>query len=286
MLDVLLLLLLQTAFVLPLPAEGTIDGKEALLIWPADESGTLLDPAGCEVHLTPAGDFETHLTYPCGRWIAPPPQQRYNYWLEQGNRISGNKSVLFYGGQPSDRGFLLVSGIGPAGFVRAAARLRETETFRIVTFREPDRVFDIRLRRDEIESRVRVPTGSTIGGIFDEAGNAVALTKPIEIREGTTATLSPLPPRADTCDLIVILQKRGRARPPKTEIALASTGETRKPDFYRENEGRLFAVWYGLGPGEAIVRISAAENDRASFPVMLHANRVATMRLSHPFDEP
>lgn len=285
MLDVLLLLLLQTALALPSPAAGLIDGKEALLIWPADESGTLLDPSGCEIHLTPAGDLETHLTYPCGQWIAPPPQQRYNYWLEQGNRISGNKSVLFYSGLPSDRGFLLVSGLGPAGFVNIAARPRERETFRVVSFREPDRIFDLRLRPDEIQSRIRIPAGSTIGGIFDEEGNAIALTKPVEIIEGKTATLSPSQPAEGKSDLIVILQKRGSARPAKMKIdlSLAAAG-TRKPDFHRENETRLYAVWYGLSPNEGSVRITAG-NDNASLPVVLRANRISTMRLSHPAGE-
>jgi hypothetical protein len=282
----LLPLLLQTALALPPATAGVIDGKEALLIWPADESGTLLDPTGCEIHLTPSGDLETHLTYPCGRWVAPPPQQRYNYWLEQGDRISGNKSVLFYSGLASDRGFLIVSGMGPAGFVNVAAGLRERETFRIISFREPDRIFDLRLHENDRHPRIRVPAGLTIGGVFDEDGNAVALTKPIDVAVGKTATLDPAKPAAGTSDLVVILQKRGSSRPPKMQAAVSlSGGATCQPDLYRENESRLFAIWFGLPPGQASVTVTATDKDKIARPVALRADRISTMRLTHPFGE-
>jgi hypothetical protein len=266
--------------VMPPPTEGVINGKEALLIWPADQSGTLLDPDGCKVLMIPADEPAT-LTYPCGRWFLPPRPERYDYWLEQGNQISRSQNVLFYSGGRSTIGFRIADRIGPAGFVKVATAVGRDETFRIVSLASPAG-FELNLTSDEILSNVRIPAGPTLGGVFDSEGNAVALTKTVDVTEAGLVTLNPAAPAASTSDLLVVLDKWGRNRPTNVRIELQLAKGNRAPDAFGETDGRVIAVWYGLPPGNARALITADGVESAILPVVLSAIRVATMRSQFP----
>src|SRR5687767_11352851 len=81
---------------LPDRAEGNVNGLQGINFWPIDDQQQLVDPVGCFVYLVPS-DVNQRLSYPCGKWIAP-PAGRYTMWLEQGTRIS-HQTVVVNGGR-------------------------------------------------------------------------------------------------------------------------------------------------------------------------------------------
>lgn len=273
---------MQAVLELPPASQGVIDGKQAVLIWPADQSGSLLDPAGCAVHMIPGDAQDEHLTYPCGRWFLPPRPQRYDFWLEQGNRISATQTVLYYGGGPSKTGFLIADRIGPAGFVRVNARPRAEETFRIISLQSPGSGFELSLKPAEIDSNVRVPAGPTLCGIFDASGNAVALSPEIEVLGGKTATSTPVAPTPGTADLLVVLTRWGAERPRGVQVRLQQQTSSRAPDVFGETQSRVVAVWYGVPPGAYQTVITIGRNDPVVLPASLSADRVSTIRSMFP----
>ncbi|HEV7765613.1 MAG TPA: hypothetical protein VGQ76_11475 [Thermoanaerobaculia bacterium] len=273
------ILLAAATFVMPPPSEGVIDGKEALLIWPSDEQNRLIDPAGCTVHMIPGDEPEAHLEYPCGRWFLPPRPGRYDIWTEQENRLGG-PTVIYYGGGSASAGSRIAFSSQPAGFLRIAAPLREGQTFRIISL--GDTGFERRLRPAELRPTVRVPAGSTLGGIFDADGNALALTRAVEVNEASTVTMTPSAPAAGTGDLQIVLNKWGAKRPSSVQFELQTPKGNRPPDVRGETQSRVIAVWYGVAPGSVRAVVTAEGFESAVLPVDLSADRVSTVRSPFP----
>lgn len=282
MLDILLLVLMQPAFVLPPATEGGIDGKGAVLVWPADPAGKLLDPAGCNVQMIPSDEPATRLTFPCGRWFLPPRSARYEFWLEQENRISSSQAVMFYDRSRAQTGFRLAARLTDGGFVSSAIPLRDGETVRIVSLGNPASAFELGLRSDEIRRPVVVPAGLTLAGVFDGLGSALALSRPFDVPVAQAKALAFAPPAAGTADVLVVLQKWGRVRPTNVRAELSLGDAKRAPDLLRETESRVFAVWYGIAPGMAEVRVTAPKFETNLLPATLRADRVSTIRADYP----
>jgi len=117
-----------TAITMPDPSTGVIDGKPAILGWPAalradGTPGELLSPDGCDVHLALFDEPERELLFPCGKWFVPSPNR---YWmrLEQGETISGQSQLLATGAGGSF-GKRNIYPMVPAGYVSMDASLGE-----------------------------------------------------------------------------------------------------------------------------------------------------------------
>lgn len=272
------LLLAAATFVMPPPSEGVINGKEALLIWPSDEENRLIDPAGCTVHMIPGDEPDGHLEYPCGRWFLPPRPGRYDIWTEQGNRLGG-PTVIYYGGGSASAGSRIAFSSQAAGFLRIAAPLREGQTFRIISLGNSG--FERRLRSAELKT-VRVPAGSALGGIFDAEGNALALTRAVDVNEGATAEMTPAAPASGTADVQIVLNKWGAKRPANVQFELQTSKGNRPPDVRGETQSRVIAVWYGVPPGSVRAIVTAEGFESAVLPVDVSADRVSTVRSPFP----
>ncbi|HYK03059.1 MAG TPA: hypothetical protein VE974_14960 [Thermoanaerobaculia bacterium] len=267
-------------FTLPPPAEGVIRGQQAVVIWPADEAGTLLDPAGCEVHLTPNDRLADDLVYPCGKWFQPPKAGRYDFWLEQGDEVSPSQSMFAYvPGANANNGFRSTAVLTPAGVIKPGAPLAADQTFRVVSLSSPGLGFERRLVARTAANGVRVPAGQVLGGIFDAQGNAVALARPADLGQGETLSLRAVKPKAGMSDVLAVLRKHGKEDHVTASEIRLELGKTRRaPDVLRVTQTRVFAVWYGVPAGTARVQVAARNVAYDGAPVTLVANEVATVR--------
>src|SRR5256885_7912931 len=120
---------------MPDPSTGVIDGKPAIIGWPAalradGSPGALLSPDGCDVHLALFNDPERELLFPCAKWFVPPPN-RYWMWLEQGEMISGQSQLLATGASGST-GQRNIYPMVPAGYVSMATSFGDDQAARFL----------------------------------------------------------------------------------------------------------------------------------------------------------
>jgi len=273
------LALLAATFTLPPATQGIIQGKAAVLIWPADQQGKLFDPTHCEVHFR-SPQPNGNLRFPCAQWFLPPASDRYEFWLEQGNRISPERTVIFYDDSPTQAGIRIVDRLAPAGFLRIGAPFGASETFRILSIDSQTSGFERRLTGEESSEPIRVPVGRAICGIFDEQGNARALCGSVDVEEGKTVVVEPNSPQANRADLLVLWNRNKPPLSTTARVRLIHGGEAREPDVLAEMQSRMVAVWYGVPPGAARVVEQPATGIENSLPVTLEAGRVTTIRVN------
>lgn len=269
---------------LPDPSTGVIDGRTAVLVWPARYK-TLSDldliPAdGCNGHFVPASDLNAELVYPCGTWFRP-AAGRYKGWLEGNGYISPFPSVLNYAGEPfSGRGLTTVMPVVSSGQVsipddvtvppNTNVRLFSLET---VFYGRRQLAFDRRVQ--DARRPAALPTGKAIAGIFDRQTNdAIALSKPFTVLAGKTVIVRPAPPTQGS-DIFVVLQRphgTGSVEPRLHD------GTSRAPDVLVNGTNGVYAVWYGINARR--VRLTA-EGDGLFLPpkeIALEPKSVATFR--------
>lgn len=267
---------------LPKPAEGNIDGFQAVNIVPEGLVNGLphiVDPAGCNVYLVPTNVNE-RLTYPCTTWFAPPPD-RYTIWIEKGNRLSEQTVLKYPGSKFANNGLVSVMSLKSAGFAQlsADANVGNQETVRFLSLQPSFAGFERRLQPGEAKAATRLPAGQALAGIFDARGNAVALSRPFTMQEGQTVVVTPKPPLK--ADLMIVLGKHEATalqREKETTVSLRAGGATRRPDVIYETDGRIIAVWYGLAENSAMLTVTSAVFRSPEYTISLPAGRVTTYR--------
>ncbi|HEU4887597.1 MAG TPA: carboxypeptidase-like regulatory domain-containing protein [Thermoanaerobaculia bacterium] len=277
--------------VLPDVRGGNIGGKTALLQWPASmpvdaehDPHPLPTADGCEVHMVPHTDFNQELRYPCGKWFAP-PVGRYSVWLETAGNITPNPVMTSYGASPfSGQGFAAITPVAPAGRIAIPAErsLPDGEGLRLLSIESDDwwnrgaRIFDRRVSAGNAKTPVQMPAGRVIVGRFDRSTNeAIALSKPVDVKAGRTAYVWPTPPASS--DVLVILEK-----PPELlkhgTTASRLTLDDRAPDVLLDAFEQLIAIWYGVDARRATISL---KSDTAHWPpqeVRLVPGKVTTVR--------
>lgn len=268
---------------LPDTASGVIDGTIALLLWPttADARHTPLRADGCDVHVVPTDSLTHELVYPCKNWFQPPGPGRYLVWLEQGTSLSPQTFISFDYVPFHGRGQTILMPMKPAGWLHVDAQLRHAgDTLRILSLEtaatEP-RAFDRTIPPARASSPLRVPAGTVIAGVFDSAGRAQSLARPVTVRRGETATVAPRQSQSGS-DVLVSLarRKRAAAEPCRAELVL-DDGSRHPADAKLESWDRVVAVWYGSSgaDGRIVIECPGSKYEK---PVKLAPKSVLTVR--------
>lgn len=278
--------------VLPDPRQGSVNGRAAMLFWPASlpekpwgDAQPLPSAGGCEVHLVPHADRDEELRYPCGQWLAP-PVGRYNVWLEKDGAVTPEAQVMNYAGTPfRGAGMMAMLWLVPAGRVTLPPdrTLQAGESLRLLSLEDGDwwnqgrRTFE--RRSDDPRATLQMPAGRAIAGRFERVtGDAIALSRPVQVQPGRTTAVWPAEPAAS--DMLAVLEKprplRQRTAPPRVELRAGSV--IRAPDVLIDGLDRVIAVWYGVAAPAA--QLSVVSQDYVFPPreVRLARGRVATVR--------
>jgi hypothetical protein len=265
---------------LPDPAAGEIDGKQAVLLWPAD--GRV---GGCRATLVPETDPDTELHYQCGEWFIP-PFGRYKAWIEGPASISAAPSRLVYqSSQFSGKGLMAVVETTSAGEVMletpwpgTSFRAINLESFTFGSVLAP--AFDRRASGDEVRP-IRMPAGRLLAGVFDpRSGDAVALARPVHIRAGGLTHVKPALPESGTDVLVVLDRPKVRTQAEEDAVAfqLEVDGQRSPPGVLADSADRVYAVWYGVEGRRARVIANGRELTFAGREFPLFSRRVITVR--------
>ncbi len=288
---------LFAAPVLPQPitidtSKGVIDGRVAVSFWPSAglESRELRDPTGFEVHLVPVEDQDQEYAYPCGTWFQP-PRGRYRLWMETDGWMSPHPAIFIYAGSRFEgAGMAGVSPVVPAGTVKLSEDLNLGSNHRLRLLHMdshnvtplPRREISRRADADAARIGVRMPEGPALVMLFDnEAGEYLALSRPVQVTRNTVTTARPEPPTAGS-DLLVALDRPSMARDKAEYDVELMVGGPKLPDtppavVVRTIE-RLYAVWYGLGGSYVNLKVSSPTVFLEPQEVVLTSGKVAMYR--------
>lgn len=269
---------------LPDPRTGVIDGHVATLVWPA-RNGTreLLPTDGCTGHLVPLDDLNSEEIRPCGEWFQP-ATGRYKVWLQGLDYISPSPTILICQRDlPGDRGLPAVLPVVPAGRVAASPRLSipAGHGLRLLSLGTTSlqRAFDRRVSK--AHEPTLMPAGKALAGVFHrETGEAIALSRPIDIVPGKTTIVAPESPSVDS-DVFAVLERPRLVVPEQLDpvkLLLNDDHGSHAPDVVLDSPERVYAVWYGVAGRSAQLRI---ESGTLSFPaatLALRPRRVVTLR--------
>ena len=269
----------------PDPRTGNVNGKVGVLYWPARyrswDDTELLPAAGCEVHLVPSRNRDEEEIYPCGQWFTPTKSDQYRDWMEGNGLISPHPSVLNYVDKPFEGGGLgVIAPVVPAGTLSVAADVQIPAEAGI-------RLLGLSAEflgswQPAFERRVRpsargalMPAGRAIAGIFDrKSGDAIALSRPVDVVANRTATVRPAP----GSDVLVVLRRPPVKEREQLKLTLRIGDGERSPDVFVHAIDAAYAVWYEVEGTSAELRV---ESDRVFLPpatLALRPKQVTTFR--------
>jgi len=268
------------------PSTGEIDGKIAVAVYPVtyvdSRVDQFLDPQGFEAHLTPEDDPEVELVFPCGSWFQPPARKRYRVWIEGNGQMSPYSSKLIYGGGLfQGRGLPAALPVVAAGRVVVPAGIGESSHLELRLIRAVDHLeghlarweLSRRRRTDEIGEGILMPHGPAIGGLWDRRRQTyVALSRPFEVKAGASVE-APLELPIDVAHLVVQVKRRVGASTIDgydVQMRLARAGTETAPDVKVSTATTVYAFWYDLDPGPAVLAADSPDDflDRQSLDLL------------------
>ncbi|MCU1228842.1 MAG: hypothetical protein JWO97_1726 [Acidobacteria bacterium] len=236
---------------LPEPKNGVINGRPALLDWPATlradgRPGAYLPIAGCEVHVARWDEPEKRTLYPCGAWFAP-PNGRYYQWLEQHDTISATYTQLLVTGN-GERGQPSTYSMVPAGFIalREGHGLGDDVVVRYIHLTRMWRGFIRTELGSTASTPVRMQQGAVIGAMFDRKSNdAIAFIRKVELPAAKTVRVVAEKPKSGTASVFVELKPPRVAHSEPVSLALQIGDRSYPPDAIVDGY-RVYAIWYGV----------------------------------------
>ena len=269
------------------PRAGVVDGRTAVNVFPVEygtgEGYDFLDPAGLEAHLAPVDDPEAERAYPAGSWFQP-PHGRYRVWLEGGWRMSPYSLLMNYAsaGATGLRGPLPIGG---AGRVTLPTRWDATsdqalELLHAGEYLErsfPRWEISRRIPALEVGEGLLMHVGTAIGGIWSRRSRTyLGFSRPFRVREGETTEIALERPQG--LAHLVIELRRHLVPPTAAErgvkVTLQRDGDRLPPDLEILTADRVYAVWYDLDPGAAVLDAEAPGNSAARRPLTLIAGQI------------
>jgi hypothetical protein len=276
----------------PNSAAGAINGRIALMFWPASDTmggkaKAYLPTDGCSVILAPWTDFTAEQTYRCGEWFQP-ADGRYQAWLEMsGNRMSRTASTINYGSEPfQGHGQLIVMPVHAGGRVTLAPDLElpPGRELSLINFDSCCRTilavpFTRRLASNAaLHGGVMMPEGRVFTGIFDRrTRDAIAIAQPVVVEAGKNVTAAPRPPTKGQSDVFVSLG-RPRIRRSRDEDVVELTLDGKRPAMLFDGDDRIYAAWFGVEHGTASFAASSKTLHLPTRTITLRSGAVTTIR--------
>jgi hypothetical protein len=261
---------------LPDASSGVIDGHPAALFWPAvAETAELLDPRGCEVHITKV-EKTTESIYPCGDWFVP-PVGRYIAWVESDQWMSPAPVVFSYGGGPARTGGArLITPVVPAGRVSVffTGQPPRASSVRFLSLLgKGGHAIERRATLDETRRGIRMPAAGCLIGLFADDDSAVAISRPIMVKAHDMTNVKLASP---TKPGVLAILRRTATGPVK--VTIHSGAASFAPDVFLDAPGRVYAVWYALPRSAANLSIESNDLSLAPVPIPLDRRMLETVR--------
>lgn len=243
---------------------------------------------GCKVHVVPYDTPFVERLFPCGVAVAP-PAGRYLFWVEMDDLVTPWPSLAYTDGDASK-----LTGAVPldhAGFVTPVMPEISGEDAADLHVK----LFSV-VHRGEIEwergtfrrvvlphktGAVRMPAGTVVAGVFRRDGDAVALSRPVELAWKESVKVMPAVP-AGTADVFAEIRHERSLRGEDLaalDVRLVSEGEEpREPDVLIARTDAVRALWYGVDWRRATVECSTKALYLPPAELRLTPGNVATLR--------
>ena len=266
---------------------GNVNGLTGVLYWPANlpnakgEPQPLPSVENCEVRMVANSDLDHELRYPCGKWFVPPKEDRYDFWLEMNDRITPSPGMLVFVRKPfAGAGMGTIVPVTSAGWITVDHPPLESESVRVFSIESAHAWSTKVFERHVSVSPVRMPEGRVIVGRFDRKTNdAIALSRPIEVKAGATARVWPVPPVES--DLLVVLSKPPelqRGKPMDAQLSLNDSTSKKSPDVLLNGFDRIIAIWYGVAARTGTVSLQSSAAFWEPQEVRFTRGKVTTIR--------
>lgn len=253
----------------------------AMRVLATDVDGRAIDDVeGCLAHLIDSQGQEQ--VFPCATWKRIRVGY-YSLWAETDDQISPARISLSYGGSRDPgvgREFKVP--VAPAGEIEIVlpSNVTQNHTVRALSLEVHGFPFERRLPVKGSRITAKVPTGRVVVGLFDQNDVAVSLSRPVNVRASSRATV-----RLDQPSGAILLVAFDR--PPQlpeegrslTTITLSVGGKNYSPEIFVDAPGRMFGFWYDAPTGDG--RISVDEGSLILEPsrfVTLKTGEIVTVR--------
>jgi hypothetical protein len=240
-------------------------GEEGMVFFPAVRSGgkvvEVLDPRGFEVRMTDADDPGEERVWMAGE-VFLPPAGRQRIWLQGEAGMSSSSDLIGFGptwnwGKTRPHYMQVV----PSGRVRldAEAAASGDELWLLSVGSQAEGWFELSRRRPAAEAAegVWMPEGPVLAGLWDPGGERlVALSRPFEVAAGETVTAPLRTPAEGAGDLLLYARESREVTQESfadVEPVVERGGERRAPARTFETAWGLYAAWYGLAAGPAVL---------------------------------
>lgn len=272
---------------------GVINGKAALVGLPVrydSLAGSIdyLDPAGLEVHLTPAGDPDTELVFPAGSWVQP-PAGRYRIWLEGDWRMTPFSGLIVWGAPVAKGGMVTAKPVETAGRVKLSpeadvAPHMDLHLLHAGSYLEagfPRWEISRRKPAAKVGEGVLMPAGRAVGALWDrKSGRYVELSRPFEVRGRRTVEI-PLEKPEGGAHLVVEVERHfiaDAAADLEVGLAVTQEGGERAPDLAVFTTDKIYAFWYGLAPGSTKLKGESQREFLESRQLELQPGRIERLQ--------
>jgi hypothetical protein len=179
----------------------------------------------------------------------------YDAWLEAENRITPFPTNISVRGQ-GEEGFDLPPPRSPAGRVAVAVSTahRTVEIVHLQAHHDETRLQRLFQRRATARGAepLQFPEGPAFGVARNDAGAAVAVSRPFFVRTAVTNNVVLAPPESDRAVLVIEL-----TLPAGSQDGLSLTAGESQPDAMVVAVDRLLAVWYDRPPGSVPLRLDS-----------------------------
>ena len=265
------------AAVLEAPAQSDEPQKShAIKVTVVSPEGESLSGDDCKLHFVDR-DGDHAILGPCGDWFVLPRPGWYRFWAEYASAerqlISPFQPAMYFAGVSlNEKGSESRITVSSASRIQSPRRLESGETFRIAVETESQNLFT---RSSSSQSRMLIPTGNGVAGIFNDAGEAIALTQSFAIDPNAHFRTAIRHPREDRGHVLAIVRSNDSHSLDQT-LYLEGHDANHSPDVMLTSRGNTrIAVWYDIPHGRLHLRGSILERGE---PIRIRAGRITTVR--------
>lgn len=246
------------------------EGRRGVAVLPAtySEAGPveILDPSSFRLIMTDADDPGKEIAYPAGELIDP-PVGRFRVWLEGKWSITPFTDLVSFGARrPPRKKSLKLLPVIPAGLVTLAAQQPVPPGLQLrLLYAGADSVagglrHELSRRKlvGELGNGILMPEGPVLAALWDgRQGRYIALSRPFDVVPGRSVA-APLEDPSPAGARLVVYVDRPKGAPasaiPGLELVATQQGQRHAPDLVVMTSWGVYAVWYDLKPGSAVVQ--------------------------------
>lgn len=271
------------------PKDGHVNGRAAAAFLPSEGSaqGAVLAPWGYTVHLTQHDDPAVDLSFPCGTWVSPPPAW-YRFWIEGNWQISAASGLYRYIGEPFlGAGRILVSSVVRAGKVVPPLDARISPSYELRLLSAGNTIdldgnlgYELSRRASFSESQVGVlvPEGELVAALWDPRSSSyAAISLPFKAKYREVVTIPFLWPGKMEAHLVAQIKRFAPATVVVAgdyKVSLHSKAGDLPPQATIATTDRIYAFWYALQPGPAVLSFEPPGLQRYSQALSLPASSI------------